>query len=61
MRIIDRDLALSYHFEAISMHDDCGALIDSKSKQIGMGVDYLQEIVLAVAREEVLVDGGFVQ
>src|SRR5207248_3262836 len=58
---VNEHFALADHFKLIAVHHDSGALIDANAQQFGMpGNDWIQ-VILAVAGENVLVDGGIAQ
>ncbi len=59
--IVDRDFACADDFEVVASHDDCRAFIDADAEQFRLQGDDGDEIILAFAGDEVLVDGDVAQ
>jgi hypothetical protein len=57
--VVDGHLACADDMEAGALNHDRGAFIEADAEQAGVAVDNRRQIVLAVARDEVLIDGGF--
>src|SRR5204862_296709 len=56
--VVDRDLARAADLERLAADDDRGALVEADAEDVGVLRDDFLEIVLAVARQHVLVDGN---
>src|SRR5260221_2167397 len=54
--VVNRDLARADDLEFLTAHDDCRALVQPDAQQVAMLRDHFLEIVLAVAREHMLID-----
>src|ERR1700676_1913377 len=55
--LIDRHFAGPDYFKLVALDDDGGTLVDTDPKQLGMGRDHGEHIVLALALQQMLVDG----
>ena len=55
--VVDGHVAAAHHLEAVAAHHDRGVLVEADAEQVGMALDDGHEVELAVALEQVLVDG----
>src|SRR5947209_3853529 len=56
LAVVDPDHAPPEHLEAVALDHDGGRLVDPEAEQLGVGGDHPDEVPLAVAGEQVLID-----
>src|SRR6185436_3415087 len=59
--VVDRDVPRPHHLEAVAAHHDRGVLVEADPEELGMARDHGDEVELAVAPQQVLVDGHVLQ